>query len=176
MLAAMGSAVDDFMLHQDTDSDEYVPKGVHIWETELHDFVVLYVVKDSDGAGGSSRDPADKKMGRHLQPLNTITYTNGHSLDEVELEELQDSDELDASDSSASVSSALGSTINFCKSFLLGNWIQVFQKIRKPHITFEKLQSLYPFRSTTTTGQITDEKFIGQFFMIQKLGLHQLNC
>ncbi|KAK3913640.1 Oxidation resistance protein 1 [Frankliniella fusca] len=29
----------------------------------------------SDGAGGSSRDPADKKMGRHLQPLNTITYT-----------------------------------------------------------------------------------------------------
>ncbi|XP_052129522.1 uncharacterized protein LOC127750895 [Frankliniella occidentalis] len=75
LLAAMGSAVDDFMLHQDTDSDEYVPKGVHIWETELHDFVVLYVVKDSDGAGGSSRDPADKKMGRHLQPLNTITYT-----------------------------------------------------------------------------------------------------
>ncbi|XP_034232554.1 oxidation resistance protein 1 isoform X4 [Thrips palmi] len=30
---------------------------------------------DSDGASGSSRDPSDKKMGRHLQPLNTITYT-----------------------------------------------------------------------------------------------------
>lgn len=32
-------------------------------------------VADSDGASGSSRDPTDKKMGRHLQPLNTITYT-----------------------------------------------------------------------------------------------------
>ena len=25
--------------------DDYAPKGVHIWETEMHDFVVLYVVK-----------------------------------------------------------------------------------------------------------------------------------
>lgn len=31
--------------------DDYAPKGVHIWETEMHDFVVLYVVKGNAVVG-----------------------------------------------------------------------------------------------------------------------------
>ncbi len=64
LAAMMGSAVDERYpaAHQDaavvqqyadssSGDDYYEPRGVHIWETELNDFVVLYVVK-GNGVGG----------------------------------------------------------------------------------------------------------------------------
>ncbi|PSN39309.1 hypothetical protein C0J52_15577 [Blattella germanica] len=54
-------------------------KDVQIWETELHDFIVWYIVPESDGGGGGSTKDvstlSDRRMGRSLPPMNTITYT-----------------------------------------------------------------------------------------------------
>ncbi|KAJ9594972.1 hypothetical protein L9F63_013736, partial [Diploptera punctata] len=59
---------------------------VQIWETELHDFIVWYIVPESDGGGGSAKDSSvlsDKRMGRSLPPVNTITYTVRDTLTSV---------------------------------------------------------------------------------------------
>ncbi|XP_046667905.1 nuclear receptor coactivator 7 isoform X9 [Homalodisca vitripennis] len=51
--------------------------SVQIYETEMHDFVVLYFAQDGDGSTtGSNSSLSDRKMqGKLSPPINTITYT-----------------------------------------------------------------------------------------------------
>ncbi|GLH04465.1 Oxidation resistance protein 1, partial [Gryllus bimaculatus] len=55
--------------------DEYDrPRDVRIWETELHDFVVWYIVPgDSDGGGKDGL--AERRPVPKAPPVNTTTYT-----------------------------------------------------------------------------------------------------
>lgn len=54
--------------------DEYVPRGVHIWETELHDFVVLYVVK------GKALDAAQGLPTRGAEGPSLAEFGRTHSV------------------------------------------------------------------------------------------------